>query len=290
MVRISSPSDGKSISNTRKWSTMSKALKSLINTDKSRVMARNRLVSPSQRIRNRHKCTCEPFYQSPTRSEGPPSYTEYREEDEFTDAEDAIPGHRDHEDEDDFAGSDWDEHATLIALLDDGEEAPKFADGVATVDRISPALLAHRREATGHFRKILVPVVTRVGEAHKSLSHDNNPTLLRGVALFDKSSRALEDAARREHDQVVRTFTRVKETIGDLSRQLQDVCVESNKLLDSYERAVDEYVRQLGGCSTLVPEVVEKLICKHDQTIRSVAAEDHAKAKEKLLRGILDRY
>lgn len=90
------------------------------------------------------------------------------------------------------------------------EEAPKFADGEAIVDRLSPALLAHRREATGHFRKTLVPVVTRVGEAHKSLSHDNNPTLLRGVALLDKSSRVLEDAARREHDQVVQTFTRVK--------------------------------------------------------------------------------
>ncbi|KAG2755873.1 hypothetical protein P692DRAFT_20792055 [Suillus brevipes Sb2] len=203
-------------------------------------MARNRLVS-SQRIRNRHKCTCEPFYQSPTRSEEPPSYTEYREDDEFADAEDTIQGHQDHEDEDDFADSDWDEHATLIALLDDGEEAPKFADSEAIVDRLSPALLAHRREATGHFRKTLVPVVTRVGEAHKSLSHDNNPTLLRGVALLDKSSRVLEDAARREHDQVVRTFTRVKETTGDLILQLQDVCAESDKLLDSYERAVDEY-------------------------------------------------
>jgi hypothetical protein len=82
-------------------------------------MARNRLVSPSQRIRNRHKCTCEPFYQSPTRSEEPPSYTEYCEEDEFTDAEDAIQERQDHEDKDDFADSGWDEQAILIALLDD---------------------------------------------------------------------------------------------------------------------------------------------------------------------------
>ncbi|KAG1895169.1 uncharacterized protein F5891DRAFT_1194526 [Suillus fuscotomentosus] len=207
-------------------------------------MARNRLVSPSQRIRNRHKCTCEPFYQSPTRSEEPPSYTEYCEEDEFTDAEDAIQERQDHEDKDDFADSGWDEQAILIALLDDredSEEAPKFVDGVATVDRLSPALLAHRRQVIGHFRKTLVSVVTRVEQVHKSLSHHKNPTILRGVALFDKSSKALEDAARREHDQVVRTFTRVKETIGDLSLQLQDVCAESDKLLDSYERAVDEH-------------------------------------------------
>lgn len=160
MVRISSPSDGKSISNTRKWSTMSKALKScqmpstwstfrdvtdsrtaVINTDKSRVMARNRLVSPSQRIRNRHKCTCEPFYQSPTRSEQPPSYTEYREEDEFTDAEDAIQEHQDHEDKDDFADSDWDEHATLIALLDDGYSLLLQPPGIAS----SLTIMSERR-------------------------------------------------------------------------------------------------------------------------------------------------
>lgn len=49
-------------------------------------------------------------------------------------------------------------------------------------------------------------------------------------------------------------------------------------------------VQQLGGYSTSVPGDVEKLICRLDQTTRSVAAEDHAEAKEKLLRGILDRY
>ncbi|KAG1826907.1 uncharacterized protein BJ212DRAFT_1309187 [Suillus subaureus] len=309
MVRLSSPSDRKSTSNIRIRSTVSKALKScqmpstrsafrdvtdsktaVINTDRPRVMARNRLVSPSQRIRNRHKCTCEPYYQSPTRSEEPPGYTEYREEDEFTDVEDAIQRHQNHEDEDGSSDSDWDEHATLIALLDDGEEAPEFADGVAIVDRLSPVFLAHRREATEQFRETLVPVVTRVGEAHKSLSHDNNPTLLRGVALFDKSSRALEDATRREHDQVVRAFTRVKETLENLSLQLQDVCAESDKLLNTYEKAIDELVQRLGGYSKSVPGDVEKLICKLDQTTKSVAAEDHAKAKEKLLRGILDRY
>ncbi|KAG2116612.1 uncharacterized protein F5147DRAFT_673672 [Suillus discolor] len=287
MVRLLSPSDRKSMPNTRTRSTVSKALKSLIKT---RVMARNRLVSPSQRTHNRHKCICEPYYQSPTRSEEPPGYTEYREEDEFTDVEDAIQGYQDNEDEDGSADSDWDEHATLIALLDDGEEASECADGAAIVDRLSPAFLAHRREATEQSRETLVPVVTRVGETHKFLSHDNNPTLLRGVALFDKSSGALEDAARREHDQVVRAFTRVKDTLQNLSLQLQDVCVESDKLLHSYEKGVNEYVQRLQSHSKSVPGDVEELVCRLDQTTKSVAAGDHAKAREKLLRGILDRY
>ncbi|KAG1789434.1 uncharacterized protein HD556DRAFT_784140 [Suillus plorans] len=261
----------------------------VIKTDKSRVMARNRLVSPSQRTQNRHKCICEPYYQSPTRSEEPPGYTEYREEDEFTDVEDAIQGHQDNEDEEGSADSDWDEHATLIALLDDGEEASESADGAAIIDRLSPAFLARRREATEQYRETLVPVVTRVGEAHKFLSHDNNPTLLRGAALFDKSSRA-EDFARHEHDQVVRAFTRAEDTLQNLSLQLQDVCAERDKLLHSYEKAVNEYVQRVQGHSKSALGDVEELICRLDQTTKSVAAGDHAKAREKLLRGILDRY
>ncbi|KAG2157465.1 hypothetical protein DEU56DRAFT_764805 [Suillus clintonianus] len=289
MVRFSSPNDRKS--NTRIRSTVSKALKSLINIDKSRVMARNRLVSPSQKLRSRHTCTCETHHQSPSfRSDEPPSFSEYREDVQFSDVEDAIQGHQDRDDEDGSTDSDWDEHATLIALLDDGEEAPEFADGVAIVDRLSPAFLAHRRDTTERFRDILLPVVTRVGEAHKYLSHNNNPTLFRGVALFDKSSRALEDAARREHDQVVRTFARVKDTVKGLSLQLQVVCAGSDKLLDDYEKAINEIVQRLGGYLRSVPGDGEKLICRIDKTHKSVTAEDNAKAKEKLLRGILDRY
>ncbi|KAG2158488.1 uncharacterized protein EDB93DRAFT_1121662 [Suillus bovinus] len=289
MVRLSSPSDRKSMSNTRTRSTVSKALKSLINTDKPRVMARNRVVSPYQRIQNRHKCTCEPCYQSPTRSEDPPSYSEYRE-DEFTDAEDVTQRHQDHDDDDGSADSDWDEHATLIALLHDGEEASGCADGMAIIDRLSSTFLSRHREAIEQFRETIVPVLTRVGEAHKVFSHGNNSTLLRGAALFDKSSRTDEDAARHEHDQVVRAFDRVTDTLQNLSLQLQDVCAESDKLLDSHERAVNEHVQRLQRYWKSVPGDVEKLICRLDQTTKSVAAEDHAKAKEKLLRGILDRY
>jgi hypothetical protein len=32
-----------------------------------------------------------------------------------------------------------------------------------------------------------------------------------------------------------------QETVENLSLQLQDVCAESDKLLDSYEKAVDEH-------------------------------------------------
>ncbi|KAG2365711.1 hypothetical protein BDR07DRAFT_609535 [Suillus spraguei] len=254
-------------------------------------MVHNRLVSSSLKIRNLHKCTCEPSYQSPTRSENPPGYTEHLEEDEFIDAKDAIQGHQDHEDDrDSSADSDWDEHATLIALLDDGEEAPEFADTVATVDRLSPTFIARRREVVERSRETFVLVVTRVGEVHKFLSDDNNPTLLRGVALFDKSSRAFEDAARREHDQVVRTFARVKETLEKLYLQSQDACAGSDMLLHSFEEVLNQYVQRLGCCSKLVLGDVEKLICGIDLKTKSIIAEDHARAKEKLLRGILDRY
>jgi hypothetical protein len=62
-----------------------------------------------------HKCTCKARHQSPT-SEGQDTFIEYREEDQFSDMDD---GTIQDQDEDGSADSDWDEHATLIALLDD---------------------------------------------------------------------------------------------------------------------------------------------------------------------------
>ncbi|KAG1756405.1 uncharacterized protein EDB91DRAFT_1092499 [Suillus paluster] len=256
MARYSSPNNRKS--NSRMRSSMSKAFKSPVNSDKSRLLGRNRL---------------------------------------------------DQDDEDDSADSDWDEH-TLIALLDDGEEAPDLEDGAAIVNRLQPAFTAHGRDVKKRFRDTLIPVITRVGEAHKLFSHEIHPTLLRGAALFHNNSRALEDAARREHDQVVSTFARMKEALGGISLQLQDVCAESDQLFGEYEKVINRHgifswpfwivslttersfrvVQLLRDYAKTVPGDIERLISKRDKTHKSVAAEDHAKAKEKLLRGILDRY
>ncbi|KAG0705092.1 hypothetical protein DFH29DRAFT_908793 [Suillus ampliporus] len=284
MARFSSPSDRQSNSRTR--SSMSKAPKS---PDKSRLLGRNRLISPLKKIRTRHRCTCEPRYQSPT-SEEHLGFSEYREEDQFSDVDDGIQEHQDQDDEDDSAYSDWDEHATLIALLDDGEGAPDFDDGAAIVDLLQPAFTAHGRDAKERFRETLVPVITRVGEAHKLFSHEIHPTFFRGAALFQNSSRALEDAARREHDQVISTFSGMKDALEGLSFQFQDVCAESDELFDAYEKVINKHVQRVRDYAKSVPGDIERLISKLDKSHKSVAAEDHAKAKEKLLRGILDRY
>jgi hypothetical protein len=68
---------------------------------------------------------------------------------------------------------------------------------------------AHGRVAKDQFKDTLVPVIAHVGGTHKRISNETHPSLLRGVILFDKKSRALEDAARREQDQVVSTYARV---------------------------------------------------------------------------------
>ncbi|OAX42012.1 hypothetical protein K503DRAFT_767169 [Rhizopogon vinicolor AM-OR11-026] len=177
--------------------------------DKSRVTARNRLYSPFKKLLTTHKCTCKTHYHSPT-SEESDTFNKYREEDHFSDVDDGtIEGRRDTDDEDAATESDWDEHATLIALLDDEEERPDFNDGEAVVDRLKPAFATHGRAAKEQSKDILIPVITHVGDTHKRISHDMHPSLLRGVVLFDKQSRALEDAARREQDQVVSTYARV---------------------------------------------------------------------------------
>ncbi|OJA18779.1 hypothetical protein AZE42_01628 [Rhizopogon vesiculosus] len=259
-------------------------------TDKPRVTARNRLYSPFKKLLTTHKCTCKTHYHYPTSKE-PDTFNEYREKDHFSDVDDGtIEGPRDPDDEDTVTESDWDEHATLVALLDDEEERPDFNDGEAVVDRLQPAFAAHFRAAKEQSKDMFIPGIAHVGGTHKRVAHDIYPLLLRGVVLFDKQSRALEDAARREQDQVVSTYARTTAALQELSFQLQCICSKSDKLSDEYEKGTDERVQQLTDCARSVPGDIERLISKVDKKYKSVTAEDHAKAKEKLLRGILDRY
>jgi hypothetical protein len=49
-------------------------------------------------------------------------------------------------------------------------------------------------------------------------------------------------------------------------------------------------VHHLRQCADQVPGDVERLISKLDKKANQLGVEDHAKAKEKFLRGILEKY
>jgi len=65
---------------------------------------------------------------------------------------------------------------------------------------------------------------------------------------------------------------------------------ESDVLFQDIKARMDKYVHHLRQCADQVPGDVERLISKLDKKANQLGVEDHAKAKEKFLRGILEKY
>jgi len=58
----------------------------------------------------------------------------------------------------------------------------------------------------------------------------------------------------------------------------------------SLETNIGEHVSRLRHLSSSTSVDVERLISKVDKKMKSLSSEDHARAKEKLLRDILAKY
>ncbi|KAF9227824.1 hypothetical protein BS17DRAFT_877922 [Gyrodon lividus] len=190
--------------------------------------------------------------------------------------DDGDPDVHDHSDDD----PNWDEETTLIALLDDHDH-PGHDDKTAIVDRLAPAFAAYRQVGNGYIKQTLIPVIQRTKQVHDAIDADIFIRRLQGLALFDEKSRQFEDVARREYD--------VK-SLEALFVNLEDLTKESDTLFQEFKARMDKNVHHLRQCADQLPGDVERLISKLDKKAKHLGAEDHAKAKEKLLRGILEKY
>ncbi|KIJ10489.1 hypothetical protein PAXINDRAFT_182021 [Paxillus involutus ATCC 200175] len=183
---------------------------------------------------------------------------------------------QDHSDED----PNWDEETTLIALLDDHDH-PEHDDKTTLVDRLGPAFAAHPQVRNGYYKQTFIPVIQRAKQVHDAIDQDILIRRFQGLSLFDENSRHFEDTARREYDA---------KSLEALFVNLEDLIGESDVLFQDFKARMDKYVHHLRQCADQVPGDVERLISKLDKKANQLGVEDHAKAKEKFLRGILEKY
>ncbi|KAF9246435.1 hypothetical protein BU15DRAFT_70526 [Melanogaster broomeanus] len=174
----------------------------------------------------------------------------------------------------------WDEETTLIALLDDHNQ-PGHEDKTIIVDRLGPAFASRRQAGNEHIKQTLIPVIQRTKQVHDIIDEDILIRRLQGLAVFDENARRLEDATRCEYDA---------KSIDALFVNLEDLIKESDNIFQEYKARMDKYVNRLRQCADQVPGDVERMISKLDKKAKHLGAEDHAQAKEKLLRGILEKY
>ncbi|KIJ69073.1 hypothetical protein HYDPIDRAFT_36167 [Hydnomerulius pinastri MD-312] len=284
MVRQHSPQARKTTPRAR--SSTSQAFKSPF-ADRNRTATKQKIQTPRKQLRS----PCGYSYSSKAvrdtdtgRSTGNDRLREYRD---FDDVEDDQLDEENEDRSDDDAN--WDEETTLIALLDDHDE-PGHDDKTSIVDRLGPAFAAHAQGGKEYIKQTLIPVIQRTRHVHDIIDEDITVRHLQGLSLFDKSSRRLEDAARREYDAVQTAYAETKKSLEALFSSLQDLTNESDALFHEFKAAMEKHVQRMRQCAEQLPGDVERLISKLDKKAKHLGAEDHAKAKERLLRGILDKY
>ncbi|KAI9571458.1 hypothetical protein HD554DRAFT_2312270 [Boletus coccyginus] len=178
---------------------------------------------------------------------------------------------------------DWDEHASWVALLnDDDDTAP--GDRATLVDRLAPAFAAHHRQGKEYIKHTLIPVVEHTIHLHDAIHDDIFPRRTRAIALLDSATLRFENAARRD---MISAQTR---SLDALFATLDDLVRQSDLLFHTFKTSMHEHVQHLRRCTDQMPVDAERLIASLDNKAKHLGAEDRAKAKENLLRGILEKY
>ncbi|KAH7926658.1 hypothetical protein BV22DRAFT_1045929 [Leucogyrophana mollusca] len=204
------------------------------------------------------------------------------------------------EDQEDVHGNsdlqpDWDEEATLIALILDEEEEARTDDKASVVDRLRPAFEAQDRKAKQDIKDIILPVINSVKHAHSLVTQKIDPALLDGLDIFDRNSKMLEDYARREFDEVTAAYMKTKASSyqGELEvlfTQMDETFTEGDQVFKKFEDAVNPLVQRIRTCANSTPGDMERTISNGDKEIKALGTENKEKIKEKLLRSILEQY
>ncbi|KAH7910756.1 hypothetical protein BJ138DRAFT_1152225 [Hygrophoropsis aurantiaca] len=202
----------------------------------------------------------------------------------------------DHEDQEDDSPindsyDDWDEEATLIALvLGEGNE-PEPEDKTSVADRIQPAFEAYNRKEQQQIKDIIVPVITKVKHVHDIVEKQIDPALIRGLRTFDRSSKTFEDHTRRESDRAKEVYTKTKNDLDNLFLQLEASYAEADQLFENLEAKINPLVQFIRDCADSVPGAVERKISQLEKENKAeFGTENQEKIKEKLLRSILEKY
>ncbi|KAN0077201.1 hypothetical protein V8E55_011056 [Tylopilus felleus] len=181
---------------------------------------------------------------------------------------------------------DWHE---LIALLDDDKNID-LVDRTTPVDRLGPAFAHHSRQGKDYVKHALIPVVQHTVQLHDAIHDDIFPRRSHGLALLRDATLQFDDAARRDMNAAQTVCDDTKHSLDTLFATLDDLLRESNLLFQTFKTGMYDHVQRLRRCTDQMPVDAERLVASLDKKAKHLGAEDHAKAKENLLRGILEKY
>ncbi|KAI6109718.1 hypothetical protein F5141DRAFT_1116354 [Pisolithus sp. B1] len=172
---------------------------------------------------------------------------------------------------------DWGDDTTLLAFLDDPNDS-EDDDSASVIERLGPVFASRRAREKEYIKRVMLPAMQDVKHVYEAIDQDISIRFLEGVSIFDNKARHAEEVGRRgKHSRTL--FT-----------ELDDLIAEKDVLFQSLKETLGGLVQQLRQLAFELPGGLEDLVSTLEANAVHLAAEDHAKAKEKLLRGILEKY
>ncbi|KAI6028488.1 hypothetical protein F5J12DRAFT_805705 [Pisolithus orientalis] len=191
------------------------------------------------------------------------------------------------EDSDDDIG--WDDDTTLLALLDDPNDSD-HDDNASVMERLRSVFASRRTQEKEYIKQVILPAIQDVKHLYEVIDQDISIRFLEGVSIFDNKARHAEEVGRREQQQTLCAYNDTKKALRELFAELEDLNIEKDALFRSFKETLGGLVQQLQQLASELPSGLEDLISTLEKNAVHLGAEDHAKAKERLLRGILEKY
>ncbi|KAI6022752.1 hypothetical protein EDC04DRAFT_312360 [Pisolithus marmoratus] len=203
---------------------------------------------------------------------------------------------------------DWDDDTTLLALLDDPDDSG-HDDSTSVIERLGSVFASRRAREKEYIKQVMLPAMQDVKHVYEVIDQDISIRFLEGVSLFDNKARHAEEVGRREQQESLAAYTDTKagsllsnriltldlastrqKVLQALVADLDDLIAEKDALFRSFKETLGGLVHQLRQLVSGLPGGLEGLISTLEKNAAHLGAEDHAKAKERLLRGILEKY
>ncbi|KAI6045526.1 hypothetical protein EDC04DRAFT_2137439 [Pisolithus marmoratus] len=183
----------------------------------------------------------------------------------------------------------WDDDTTLLALLDDPDDSG-HDDSTSVIERLGSVFASRRTREKEYIKQVMLPAMQDVKHVYEVIDQDISIRFLEGVSLFDNKARHAEEVGRREQQESLAAYTNTKKVFQALVADLDDLIAEKDALFRSFKETLGGLVQQLRQIVSELPGGLEDLISTLEKNAAHLGAEGHAKAKERLLRGILEKY
>ncbi|KAI6166926.1 hypothetical protein EDD17DRAFT_1542020 [Pisolithus thermaeus] len=184
---------------------------------------------------------------------------------------------------------DWGDDTTLLAFLDDPNDS-EDDDSASVIERLGPVFASRRAREKEYIKRVMLPAMQDVKHVYEAIDQDISIRFLEGVSIFDNKARHAEEVGRREQQESLAAYSDTKKALQALFTELDDLIAEKDVLFQSLKETLGGLVQQLRQLAFELPGSLEDLVSTLEANAVHLAAEDHAKAKEKLLRGILEKY